>query len=495
MQDAHDLSLVIDAHVPLITLETYDESRALDLLRRVADKFDLPLFQWTVTEGLKRSNFGLQIETAAEYSEPEKLLEFLKQRAEVGLYVLCDFHPFIEDQPKLVRLMKDFALRNQHNRMAVVLLSYRIKLPPEVARLGASFSMSLPDAEQISSLVREEASNWAKRNNGQKVRTDRATLDRLTGNLQGLTHGEVRQVVRGAIVNDGAITESDLPEVNKAKFRLMDMEGVLHYEYDTSRFAAVGGMNNLKEWLQKREKIFTGEQAENGLDTPKGILLTGIQGGGKSLAAKAVAGRWGIPLLRLDMGNLYNKFYGESEKNLREALSLAEQMSPCVLWLDEMEKGIGSDGNDSGLAKRMLATLLTWMAERTSKVFLVATCNDIAALPPELIRKGRFDELFFVDLPDTETRQEIFRIHLKKRNLDVDSYDLSALAQMSEGFSGAEIEQAVVATLYTAHASDREASQPLLEEELRSVAPLSLVMAEKLAAMRQWAVERGVRMV
>jgi SpoVK/Ycf46/Vps4 family AAA+-type ATPase len=254
----------------------------------------------------------------------------------------------------------------------------------------------------------------------------------------------------------------------------------------------VAGLVRLKTWLQQRRTVFLAPEAPPGLDAPKGLLLLGVQGGGKSLAAKAVAGAWHVPLLRLDFGVLYNKYYGETERNLRQALKTAAVMAPCVLWIDEIEKGLAVDDNEGGPSKRVLGTLLTWMAEREEKVFLVATANDITALPPELLRKGRFDEIFFVDLPDHEVRTAIFSIHLRKRDQDAGGFDLEALAIASEGFSGAEIEQAVVSALYTAHARNESLSSAHIQEEIANTRPLSVLMAEKIAYLRAWASERTV---
>ena len=378
----------------------------------------------------------------------------------------------------------------------MVLLSHAIALPSELARLSAKFTMSMPDNEQILGIIREEAKQWGVRNGDRKVKTDNETLQKLVSNLKGLPQSDVRHLVRGAIVDDGAITDSDIPEVNRAKFKLMDLDGVLSYEYDTEKFAAVGGMENLKKWLDIRRRAFDGQGDGVAIDPPKGILLVGVQGGGKSLAAKSVAAMWGVPLLRLDMGALYNKFHGETEKNLRESLALAEKMSPCVLWMDEVEKGISGDSSDSGTSQRVLGTLLTWLSEKKTPVFVVATSNDISKLPPELIRKGRLDELFFVDLPDEKTREIIFKIHLEKRELDTTSFNLSELATVTEGFTGAEIEQAIVAAVYSglsmSDVSGVSATQELLVHELRSTAPLSVVMSEKLAGLRQWADERNM---
>ncbi len=491
MQDAHDLGLVIAAGVSIIVLETYDEPRALGLLMRVARQRDTALYQWTITDGLKRAGFGLQVEEPNKYAEPGELLDQLKKRAEPGIYALCDIHPWLgEDHPTQVRQLKDIALRNNNGAVTLVLVSHRFKLPEELARLSARFEVSLPNKAQIMKVVKDEAKNWAKENGSTRVKTDNETLEQLVSGLRGLSYGEVRRLARSAIVDDGAITEADLPEINQAKFRLMDMDGVLTFDYSGEQLDKVGGMENLKEWLTKRQSVFTG--SVKGLDAPKGILLLGVQGGGKSLAAKAIAGAWSVPLLKLDMGALYNKFYGETERNLRESLSLAEKMSPCVLWLDEIEKGLGGDDNDSGTAGRVLGTLLTWMAERKDGVFMVATSNDISRLPPELVRKGRFDELFFVDLPNADARQVIFSIHLNNRELDVEQFSIAELVAASEGFSGAEIEQAIVSGLYSALARNTDVTTELLLDEIISTSPLSVVMAGRIAQLRDWAQQRNV---
>lgn len=272
----------------------------------------------------------------------------------------------------------------------------------------------------------------------------------------------------------------------------MDMDGVLHYEYSTVAIADVAGLQRLKSWLAERKAVVLNAGAHAGLDAPKGVLLFGVQGGGKSLAAKAIAGAWGLPLLRLDMAALYNKFVGETERNLRDALKLADTMSPCVLWIDEIEKGLAQGDSDNATSKRLLGTLLTWMAERKTQVFLVATSNDISALPPELMRKGRFDEIFFVDLPDAETRRSIFAIHMKKRGLSDKGFDLSALADISDGFTGAEIEQAVVSATYTAAAQGEPVVAAFLANAILNTSPLSVVMAEKMAQLRSWAQDRAV---
>ena len=493
MDDAHDLTVMIRSRAPLIVIESHDESAVLQLLRRVARELDKPLYRWSVSDGLEAGEVGLRLEGTPEHTEPEAVLRHIKTRGQAGIYLLCDFHPWLAGEHRNIRLLKDIALANQRGAITLVLASHALTLPPELSRLGATFRPTLPSDSEIMALVKKEARQWAAANGGKRVRATPQALERLAANLRGLGREEVRRLARGAIVDDGAITESDLPDVNSAKFQLMAMDRVLSYEYETEQFANVAGMDNLRQWLEMRRQGMTGQGAPAGLDPPRGILLLGVQGAGKSLAARAVAGCWGLPLLRLDMGALYNKYYGETERNLRESLALADRIAPCVLWIDEVEKGVGSDGSDGGLSQRVLGSLLTWMAERRSRVFLAATANDIARLPPELVRKGRFDEIFFVDLPNRATRERIFEIHLRRRQLDPGAFPLPALAQAAEGFSGAEIEQAVVAALYAVSAAGQPLSAEALEAELLQTTPLSLVMAERLDALRGWAAERGIR--
>ena len=277
----------------------------------------------------------------------------------------------------------------------------------------------------------------------------------------------------------------------QTKYQLLNRDDVLSFEYETAHFSEIGGMSSLKKWLHQRHTIFT-QQNTNKLDPPKGILLLGVQGCGKSLAAKAVAGIWKIPLLRFDFGRLYDKYVGETEKNLRQALHTAEVMSPCVLWIDEIEKGISSGNDDQGTSKRLLGSLLTWMAEKNQKVFIVATANNIDSLPPELIRKGRLDEIFFVDLPNQTTRKEIFKIHLQKREIEDNEIDIEILSLETDGFSGSEIEQAVVSTLYANHQKEQPLTTNMFLEEIKQTRPLSIVMPEQIGHLRQWANERTV---
>jgi len=491
MTDSHDLELLIRSRIPIIVIESGEERRVIGLLKSLEASTGLPLYVWSVTEGLRRLEEGFSPQR--HNAKPQDVLGHIKASGHAGIYVLLDFHPYL-DEPVHVRLLKDIALVAEQSRQTLVLLSHRVSAPPELKSFTARFALELPDRAALRRIVMDVAEEWAGANNGRRVRADAQSFQLLVQNLMGLSAREARRLATKAIYDDGAITHDDLPAVMRAKYDLLNQEGILHYEYDTEQFSNVGGLRHLKDWLEQRRQAFLEPASEDGpqLDRPKGVLLLGVQGCGKSLAAKAVAGVWGVALLRLDFGSLYNKYHGETERNLRESLHAAEVLAPCVLWVDEIEKAIGGEEGDGGTARRVLGTLLTWMAEKQAPVFIVATANDIESLPPELVRKGRMDEVFFVDLPKAEVRAHIFAIHLKKRGLAPDDFDLARLAQLSEGFSGAEIEQSIVSALYAAQAQDEPMGVGHLEAEIRRTRPLSTLMAERIAALRAWAGERTV---
>ena len=352
--------------------------------------------------------------------------------------------------------------------------------------------MAHPGEKERRSIIESIADEYSRENSGARVQVDPKAYKLLIRNLAGLTYRDTERLARNAIYLDGAITKSDLPGVMQAKYELLNRGGALQFEYDTARFNDVGGLTRLKSWLSRRKAAFRRETDAAHLDPPKGILLIGIQGCGKSLAAKATAGIFGAPLLRLDFGALYDKYHGETERKLRESLKTADVMAPCVLWIDEIEKGIAGRGGETGTTQRVLGTFLTWMAERKSPVFVVATANDIAALPPELVRKGRFDEIFFVDLPDLRVRASILAIHLTNRDQLLGNFDVEGLAEAMDGFSGAEIEQAVVSGLYASHAMGQPMSSAHILREIEQPRPLSVVMQERVAELREWAAGRTV---
>jgi SpoVK/Ycf46/Vps4 family AAA+-type ATPase len=366
-----------------------------------------------------------------------------------------------------------------------------VQLPEELRPFTAHFRLPLPTPGELRGIVYDVAANWGAEHGRSEVQTTNKAIELLVRNLTGLTATDARRLALKAINDNGVISESELPEVMRAKYELLGRDSPLSFEYETAQFAEIGGMQRLRHWLDVRKSFFREGGPEN-LDPPRGMLLLGVQGCGKSLAAKAAAGIFGVPLLRLDFGVLYSKYYGETERNLRKALQTAEVMAPCVLWLDEIEKGVAVGDDDDGLSRRVLGTMLTWMSEGRSPVFIVATANDITRLPPEIVRKGRFDEIFFVDLPAQKIRREILAIHLRKRCLDPARFDLDALAEATQGFSGSEIEQGIVSAMYTAHAQGHPASQEDILGEIRQTRPLSVLMAEKVDELREWAASRTV---
>jgi SpoVK/Ycf46/Vps4 family AAA+-type ATPase len=493
MDGRHDLEIILRSRTPIVVIETRDEARVLKMLQAIAVAGTagdhMPLFRWTVTDGLQRLDIALEPQTVN--SEPSDVLKHIRAVAKPGMYVLLDFHPFLAD-PVNVRLIKDICIRYREVARQLVLISHKVELPAELESFSARFDMALPSENERRRIVERVAEEWARDNPGARVQADSRAYKMLIRNLAGLTYRDTEQLARNAIFVDGAITRSDLPDVMQAKYELLNRGGALQFEYATAKFSDVGGLKRLKKWLSHRRAAFRGDDDAAHLDAPKGILLLGIQGCGKSLAAKASAGIFGVPLLRLDFGAVYDKYHGETERKLRESLKTADVMSPCVLWIDEIEKGIAGRGGETGTTQRVLGTFLTWMAEKQSQVFVVATANDISTLPPELVRKGRFDEIFFVDLPDMSVRTAILEIHLTRRDQRPGDFQIEEIAAAMEGFSGAEIEQAVVAAFYAAHAQNEKLATRHILEEIGETRPLSVVMQEQIGALRNWASGRTV---
>ena len=489
MNTQHDLEVLLKSRTPLLVIESGEEIRVLALLKRACLNIQTMLFSWKITEGLQRldSDYPPQRHNA----EPDKVLAHIAAADMPAVYVLLDFHAHLDDAV-LVRRLKDIVLSAHETGVTVVLLSHRINLPGELAHYSGTFELALPDVTETRRIVMQLAEARSQESGAGQVKIDQRSLDQVVSSLQGMTALDVRRLARNLVYDDDAITQHDLPGLMKAKYELLKNDGLLSFEPDTASYTDIAGMQRLKNWLKQRKQTFLFPEQTPGLDPSRGVLLLGVQGCGKSLAAKAVAGLFGVGLLRMDFGALYNKYHGETERNLRESLKMAEMMAPCVLWVDEIEKGLSTDTNDSGTSNRVLGTLLTWMAERTAPVFMVATANNIKALPAELVRKGRFDEIFFVDLPDEEVRAEIIRIHLQRRGLDAGSFDLQTLAGESAGFTGAELEQAVVAALYASYGQGVPLSSGLIETEIKNTRPLSVVMSEQISALRHWALERTV---
>ena len=492
-----ELEVLFSSQCPLVLVETREEKRATEVVRaaalRVHQARGWPVFQWTLTDGLLRTDLEMG-GPQTTLAEPEALLRRLKATTTAGIYVLLDFHPFL-DSPLHVRLIKDIAQGYDAAPRTLVFVSHELKLPAELEHLAARLPLELPAQPERQLIVSRVVQDWCDLHRGKAPKVDPIAAAALADNLAGLTATDALRLARQAVFNDGALGMTDVEAVQARKYQLLNRNGVLSYEPDAAAFADVGGMKRLRAWLQKRRPAFEGGLPKHDapqLDAPKGVLLLGVQGCGKSLAAKACAALLQAPLLRLDVATIFSKWHGESERNLRESLTAAESLAPCVLWIDEIEKAFASGDNDGGTTRRVLGSFLTWLAEKKARVFVVATANDISALPAELIRKGRFDEIFFVDLPDAAARADIFRIHTRRRSIDVKDAELVALAARAEGFTGAEIEQAVVSAAYHVHGRDTPLDARAIARELERTRPLSVVMAEKVAALRAWAADRTV---
>ena len=483
-----DLAAILRSRVPLVVVDTKDEARAVAQVVEAARSMTPPppVFEWAVTQGLRRLDVDLGRPQAFN-AAPDKMLGFLLDSMP-GIYVLLDLHPYLTE-PELVRAVKDICLGYESNPRTLVLVSHDIVLPEDLAHLAARVELAFPGPAERRAIVDEVAREWAGQT-GRPVRADRMSVDLLVENLSGLAVADVRRLARTAIFQDGAVTPDDIPLVTRAKYELLNRGGVLSFEYETAPADSLAGLGRLKEWLRVRRPAFDGSARE--LDPPRGVLLLGVQGCGKSLAAKVAASVLGVPLLRMDLAAVHDKYVGESERKLRESLATADVMAPCVVWIDEIEKGLAGSGDDTGTTLRVLGTFLTWLAEKKGRVFVVATANDISRLPPELIRKGRFDEIFFVDLPSAQVRAQVLRIHAAARQIALTEDEVHALALATEGFSGAELEQVVVAAAYAAHADGGSVTAQHLLREATATRPLSVVMAEQVAALRAWARTRTV---
>lgn len=490
MNGLQDLVALIRADTPLIVIETPDEPRVVELFRQSLMHVWRTLFRWSITEGMRRIDMDREDE-ADVAPDAGATLQAIYRHDQRGVFLLLDFAPYLK-YAGTQRQVRDILQRRNCLPHVLVLVGNKVELPEDLEAHAVRYRPKLPAGEALLKMVKEEAAAYTREHGGKRVEVDPDAVKQIVRNLRGLSETDARRIARHLIFRDGVLNADDLPELAKLKFELINRSGHLHYEFDPVKLEHVIGAKRVKRWIELRRAAFVDGNVPPGLDPPKGLLLLGVQGCGKSMLAKAIAAGFGVPLLRLDFGALYNKFHGETEKNLRDALASSEQLSPCVLWIDELEKGLANSGEDGGVSRRVLGTFLTWMAERKSPVFMVATANQVHELPAELLRKGRFDEIFFVDLPSAESRAELFGLHLRRRQVECDAFDFAALAGASDGFSGAEIEQAIVAALYAAHASGLPLSEFQLRAELKNTRPLSVLMEEQVTALREWAGPRTV---
>jgi SpoVK/Ycf46/Vps4 family AAA+-type ATPase len=545
------LKVLINSSTPIVVMETSEEMRAVNLVRTACAELNMATFEWTIADGLVRSgstgasqsgSVGLQARidqatgwtgaaraqarsvlspTAGEADrltralttsmvadsgaaagasmynsrDPVQALANMESMTVEAVFILKDFHRHMED-PVVVRRLRDVGQKFSANRRTVIITAPELSVPPELAKLVEFFDLALPDRERLHEIVRDTYTRLAKTYT-LKLQLDAAGVDAMAANLRGLSEEEAERAISQALVTRYALCPESITDVLEAKKQLLRHSGMLEFVEASDNMASIGGLENLKHWLQQRRGAWEDSAREFGLEPPRGVIILGVQGCGKSLCARAVAGEWRLPLVKFDTSAVYDKYIGETEKRIRKVFQVAEGLAPCVLWIDELEKVFAGSGPDSasadaGVSSRLLASFLSWMQDRKAAVFVAATCNNVTVLPPELIRKGRFDELFFVDLPNQAERRQVFSIQLARRKRNPAEFDLDKVGAAAKGYSGAEIDAAVQGALYAAYSEKKPLSTQLLLDALSQTVPLSTTRAEEVAALREWARTRAV---
>jgi hypothetical protein len=490
-----DIQSLIRTRHAIVTVDTLDEGFAARTIREAATEIGLLVLEWTISNGLRRPAAPNTEGGVAGTETLAGALKHLRYSETTCVYIFKDALRHV-DNPATERLLREVAQEFMRDSRTLFAIDHGADVPKTVKHLSVPLDLPLPDVEEITQIVKrayKDLTGYLK----VEVKLTNEQFDQFVQSLRGLTRTEIGQVVADCLLHDGHFGVKDIERAIDRKRQKLGETGVLEYLPPPPEPPTIGGMQSLRDWLTRRQRAFTPEAREFGLESPRGMLMLGVQGCGKSLMAKYVAAAWSMPLVRMSVGALYDKYVGESEKHLRQAFQIAEVMAPCVLWIDEIEKAFASSSAgadaDGGLSQRMFGQLLTWMQDHDQPVFIVATANDIKALPPELMRKGRFDEIFFVDLPGPEARRRILEIHLAKRKRDPKNFDLDALTAACDGYSGAEIEQAIVSALYVAFGESRDLTSDDVLSEIRNTRPLSVTMAEKVSALRSWADGRCVR--
>jgi ATP-dependent 26S proteasome regulatory subunit len=502
-----NLALLFRARFPLLYVETFEEARALVEIRAVASDPELmrtvrPLYVWSNSRGVQGPDGVVQSNTA----DPRAAIDWIAKQDTAGVYVMLDFHAYLGDDrrpadPGLIRALRDVAASFQTgaSARALIFVAPILRIPDELDKDITLVDFALPTEHEIRIVLDDMiAANMGGRI---RVEVDEVGRERLAKAALGLTLNEATNAFARAMVDDGVLRNDDVLVVMEEKKQAVRKAGLLEYVDIDFTLDDVAGLQNLKRWLGKRNNSWLAEAAAYGVSSPKGVMMTGVPGCGKSLTAKAIAAAWELPLLRLDIGRVFSGLVGSSEQNMRAAIRTAVASAPCVLWIDEIEKGFSgvSGGGDSGTSSRVFGSFLTWMQEKTEPVFVIATSNSVDSLPPEFLRKGRFDEIFFIDLPTRAERREIWRLHLAKRlkgsaagRLDITEPLLGELADASDGYSGAEIEQAVVAALFDAFGERRPLQADDVVRAVGNMVPLSVTQAEQIARTRSWAASRAV---
>ena len=555
MTDGLDrLKVLINSSTPIVVMETSEEMHAVNMVRAACTELKMATFEWSIADGLLRSgsnsvpegqkmSLQARIDQATSWSqgargqtqtrtvltppsgeaerltrsvmssmgadgasaaagasiyntrEPVQALANMESMTVEAVFILKDFHRHMDD-PVVVRRLRDVGQKFSANRRTVVITAPELSVPPELTTLVEYFDLPLPDRDRLHEIVHDTFTRLSK-TYSLKLQLDAAGVDAMSANLRGLTEEEAERAVSQALVTRYALCAETVTDVLEAKKQLLRHSGMLEFIDASENMGSVGGLENLKRWLGQRRGAWEDSAREFGLEAPKGMIILGVQGCGKSLCARAVAGEWKLPLVKFDTSAVYDKYIGETEKRIRKVFQVAEGLAPCVLWIDELEKVFAGSGPDSasadaGVSSRLLASFLSWMQDRKAPVFVAATCNNVTVLPPELIRKGRFDELFFVDLPNQAERKQIFSIQLARRKRNPAEFDLEKIAAAAKGYSGAEIDAAVQGALYAAYSENKPLNTQLLIDALTQTVPLSTTRAEEIAALREWARTRAV---
>jgi len=555
MTDGLDrLKVLINSATPIVVMETSEEMRAVSLVRAACSELHMATFEWSIADGLMRSGsnaaaevhkptppplaqqggwtkvnagtlaqphtalspgggdadrltravmsaMGPEAATAAASNsiyntrEPVQALANMESMTVEAVFILKDFHRHMDD-PVVIRRLRDVGQKFSTNRRTVVFTAPELTIPPELSKLVEYFDLPLPDRDRLHEIIHDTFARLSK-TYSLKLQLDAAGVDAMSANLRGLTEEEAERAVSQALVTRYALCPETVTDVLEAKKQSLRHSGMLEFVEATDNLAGVGGLENLKHWLGQRRGAWEDSAREFGLEPPRGMIILGVQGCGKSLCARAVAGDWKLPLVKFDTSAVYDKYIGETEKRIRKVFQVAEGLAPCVLWIDELEKVFAGSGPDSafadaGVSSRLLASFLSWMQDRNSPVFVAATCNNVTVLPPELIRKGRFDELFFVDLPHQAERKQIFSIQLSKRKRNPAEFDLDQVATAAQGYSGAEIDAAVQGAMYAAYSEKKPLSTQHVLNAIAQTVPLSTTRAEEIAALRAWASTRAV---
>jgi len=522
MPDALErLKILINSSTPIVVMETVEETRAVGLVRGACADLNMTVFEWSIADGLVRSGSNVPAIGAADLQmrinasrhpanpgapessksaiyntqDPVQALANLETMTLEAVFILKDFHRHM-DSPAIVRRLRDVGQKFSANRRTLILTAPSIAMPPELTSLIEYLDLPLPNQKRLLEII-DETFNRLTKTYAVKRTLDMAGLSAMANNLRGLTEEEADRAVSQALVRRYALCPETVTDVLEAKKELLRHSGMLEFIDASDNMASVGGLDNLKRWLAQRRGAWEESAREFGLEPPRGMIVLGVQGCGKSLCARAVAGEWKIPLVKFDAAAIFDKYIGETEKRIQKVFKVAEGLAPCVLWIDELEKVFAGSQPDSasvdaGVSSRILAAFLSWMQDRKAPVFVAATCNNVSVLPPELIRKGRFDELFFVDLPNQTERKQIFGIQLARRKRNPAEFDLERAAAAAEGYSGAEIDAAVQTAMYAAFSSKQQVSTQALLDALKATVPLSTTRAEEIQELRQWARTRAV---